>query len=1269
MRLRTTIKAPERFEDEDYDTPAASNATKPAFPRLLKEQTIFFDPHLPPAAFPSLKQANPQLEDDDRISHDVAEPISVDMMDIDRSPNHTVLPIVHRGAQLGLQTASLTSLRVAEDVPPFRRSFLDDAETSDGEEYEVSSPGAATPVKQVGSNQRVFPQIQHDHTEEAIADGAQSIYWTQLVPALQVEIFENLCGSRSAQAACDILGLGRDELHDVLKHLRTRDKQIYAEDQGIHQLQKAQLNAILRTDHSLRLDSDSWRGHVANTRRHLPHISPRFDYFICNATEVELARRFLKECSIDTCVLGKWARCGKDNGVTKWTQTQDVQAPKSREDRELGYTSEVVEQGTRHAKQALGKGASQDSLSDFSNDVGTNLSSSSSKRRRRPEPVRNGTEANATTHARGFGPFNGATTPTDLSSAKTSPDDQIATLAMSLRVRGSHLTKRYEDAMTLTKTQGGGLDESSIIYEDEDQRLEAQSPPRLNINPPKPPRHNEAPDTSNLDTSPGKRAITLKISPRRLQKVQEMKSSNTQPKIIRHYDILTPSAMTNTGKLINDAPKHTKSRPQQPMPALRQALKWQDQDKLGTFSLKLLEIQRGATGLHTPHALSQLPSQLSDPQTSSSPKRLKLNPPQDSNFSPSSDVTQMQALYGSSQPQRKDSASSNEAPAWSPITQRSNSFSKAPSRKASYKDDSQPYKLPSVDNSDAAIQFSPTDETGWIVRTAPAPQIPQHTKDPYLKPSIAENGSPVLALAFDNRMSSARFLDECLNQEARPNVHPGFSKSFEPPQTPRGLPSYSGIPSRESNIIVAGYADPLQIYGGGLFRGSPGPSQSSASKQLSKSLAGASFITPLSAKNLSNDSQPSISPAEQSKIEALLLSFQKKPPPVGEVPKPISATPAPVSKKTNLAEEEALMTGRRASDAEKSSEVIVAASVALQKPTQTKVGKDGKARPRTYTKSEKQIQKEATNAATKAGLGKGGVVKKKRIIEVHDTDAKDPLSLQTTNQDSPALQTTAHIRLPLSEDQLMDKIGPLVETQGSADPKKINFAEDPHNMEGGTIELPEVITPSKQKPSTSLNSNANEKAMKDAPGDESYEDDGASDTSISFKMVATPKGKKAALDWAKVAVEGYQQSIAMRGRSALTAMTTKMNSTPTAKTAEEEVPASRSRVTPKLNSVADHGQKAAPAAAKVSEFEGQDKPSVTKKATLEMKDASGNGEQSTPVRMKVSSLTKELSVLAVDDQGRTKAFRGNQYLNADRTPRLNEAGMPRRKKEYPTPGQ
>jgi hypothetical protein len=140
MRLRTRIQAPERFEDEDYDTVAASNATKPAFPRLLKEQTVSFDPHLPSAAFPSLTQAHPQ-EHEDRMIKDLSELADVEVMDIDRSLDHIFLPLIRRGGQLDTQNASTTLSSSMQDPPVFGRSFLDDAETSDDEEHEVSFQG------------------------------------------------------------------------------------------------------------------------------------------------------------------------------------------------------------------------------------------------------------------------------------------------------------------------------------------------------------------------------------------------------------------------------------------------------------------------------------------------------------------------------------------------------------------------------------------------------------------------------------------------------------------------------------------------------------------------------------------------------------------------------------------------------------------------------------------------------------------------------------------------------------------------------------------------------------------------------------------------------------------------------------------------------------------------------------------------------------------------------------------------------------------------
>ena len=147
MRLRTRIQAPERFEDEDYETVAAHNATKPAFPRLLNEQVVAFDPHLPPAAFPSLTQAQPQSEEQDRMSDDLVEPAEVDMMDADPPFEHTFLPIIHRGGNLDIQTASANLVSETGDLPVFGRSFLDEVETSDEDEEEVSSRRKYLPVK------------------------------------------------------------------------------------------------------------------------------------------------------------------------------------------------------------------------------------------------------------------------------------------------------------------------------------------------------------------------------------------------------------------------------------------------------------------------------------------------------------------------------------------------------------------------------------------------------------------------------------------------------------------------------------------------------------------------------------------------------------------------------------------------------------------------------------------------------------------------------------------------------------------------------------------------------------------------------------------------------------------------------------------------------------------------------------------------------------------------------------------------------------------
>ena len=54
MRLRNSIRAPVRFEDEEQDTNRKGNGTKPAYPDLMRTSILPYNPNNPPAAFPSI---------------------------------------------------------------------------------------------------------------------------------------------------------------------------------------------------------------------------------------------------------------------------------------------------------------------------------------------------------------------------------------------------------------------------------------------------------------------------------------------------------------------------------------------------------------------------------------------------------------------------------------------------------------------------------------------------------------------------------------------------------------------------------------------------------------------------------------------------------------------------------------------------------------------------------------------------------------------------------------------------------------------------------------------------------------------------------------------------------------------------------------------------------------------------------------------------------------------------------------------------------------
>ena len=54
MNLRKSINRPQKLQDEIAYGKKSKDPTKPAFPEKLRAQVVSFNPHLPPAAFPSL---------------------------------------------------------------------------------------------------------------------------------------------------------------------------------------------------------------------------------------------------------------------------------------------------------------------------------------------------------------------------------------------------------------------------------------------------------------------------------------------------------------------------------------------------------------------------------------------------------------------------------------------------------------------------------------------------------------------------------------------------------------------------------------------------------------------------------------------------------------------------------------------------------------------------------------------------------------------------------------------------------------------------------------------------------------------------------------------------------------------------------------------------------------------------------------------------------------------------------------------------------------
>jgi hypothetical protein len=190
MRLRNRIKAPMRFEDDPNaylnKTRKKKNGTEPAFPELLAQQVIHYNPNHPSAAFPSLPLTS--------------QPVTSGHL---RQQHPTVQAFRREGGIPFYESP------VSLDIS----GLIDTDDDNNVVDFAFSNNIAA------GDTQGVDPL---DTSYESLPE--EVVPWNSLELAYQYRIFRAICKTSDEQQAHKWLGIGEDELAVINKAITWREK-------------------------------------------------------------------------------------------------------------------------------------------------------------------------------------------------------------------------------------------------------------------------------------------------------------------------------------------------------------------------------------------------------------------------------------------------------------------------------------------------------------------------------------------------------------------------------------------------------------------------------------------------------------------------------------------------------------------------------------------------------------------------------------------------------------------------------------------------------------------------------------------------------------------------------------------------------------------------------------------------------------------------------------------------------------------------------------
>ncbi|KAB8237429.1 uncharacterized protein BDW43DRAFT_307704 [Aspergillus alliaceus] len=300
MRLRESIRPPERYESEHLYTPLVQRPLRQCRNAILPPY-IDFNQSLPPAAFPTINFPRPPVPGADnsvqgqQIAHSTCS-----HQRRDQSRHHGEIKD-NREARVDL-----------EDIPI---NQIDNYIASNGDLNPVYVKNMAT-MAIAGSSSTdndITPEeaddIEHHHEP---VHSIPEPKWTDLCPGIQVEIFDNLLNFYRWNAACHKLGLSLQEQHDLEEHISARNEQLEREDSQLESMRRKHLRALLKIDNSLRHSYDSHQFvfcKISQKATGRLQRSTKPDYLLCHASEVANARRYLYQHGMDPKYAGDWGSC------------------------------------------------------------------------------------------------------------------------------------------------------------------------------------------------------------------------------------------------------------------------------------------------------------------------------------------------------------------------------------------------------------------------------------------------------------------------------------------------------------------------------------------------------------------------------------------------------------------------------------------------------------------------------------------------------------------------------------------------------------------------------------------------------------------------------------------------------------------------------------------------------------------------------------------------------------------------------------------------